>query len=121
VREVSGPQRRWGPWLRLADKSWFYIEQKMWFPICFELALGPTHADSDAALEPVYLGTAAHEEELFDALEQDTAPYSPQLRAALQAGKVLYYRTMACPQRDAAEALRAARAAEHGAYARGEA
>ena len=105
-----------GPWLRLADKNWFYIEQTMWLPICFELALGPAHADSDDELEPMFLGTAAHEDELFSALEGDTASYSPQLRAALEAGRVLYYRTMACPEPAIAEQVRAQRAAEHGAY-----
>jgi hypothetical protein len=105
----------WSPWLRLADKNWFYIEQKMWHPVCYELALGPSSAE-DAELELVYLGTAAHEDELFAALEAKECTFSPQLTAALAGGKTLYYRLQARPERPAVEAICQARLDEHGPY-----
>lgn len=106
----------WSPWLRLADRNWFYVEQKMWTPVCYELALGPTSVERDEQLELVYLGTAAHEEELFSALEAGEAPVSPRLQQALQGGQTLYYRVQARPAREAVEQVFQARLEEHGPY-----
>ena len=101
----------WSPWLRLADKSWYYLEQTLWLPLCYELALGPAAWTDERELSPVWVGAAPHEKAVTGPLEAGEHPASPRLREALAAGRVLYYRTRACPTLPAAEALAAERKA----------
>lgn len=104
----------WSPWLRLADKSWYYLEQTLWLPLCYELALGPVSWTDEAELTLVWVGAAAHEKAVTGALEAGEHPASARLREALAAGRVLYYRTRACPTLAAAGTLAAERRAAGG-------
>ncbi|MCA8921395.1 MAG: hypothetical protein KDD82_06270 [Planctomycetes bacterium] len=102
----------WSPWLRLADRNFWYIEQVMWHPICFQFALDAPHVPQGETLTPLYTGVAANEHVLFEACEARASGLEPRWRPELDAGKVLYYRSQARPELSAVEALRDALLAE---------
>lgn len=97
----------WSPWLRLADKHFWYIEQVMWHPICFQFALDAAHVPEGRDLTPSYVGVAHNEHVLFEVCEAGTSGLEPHWRPALEQGQVLYYRSQARPELAQVEALRA--------------
>lgn len=101
----------WGPWLRLADASWWYVEQTLWTPLCYELALGPAAWTREDELTPLWVAAAPHEKAVVGALEAGAHPASPRIAQALAAGRVLYYRIQARPTLPEAERLAAERRA----------
>lgn len=102
----------WSPWLRLADRHFWYIEQILWHPICFQFAVDAMHVDAGVELTPLYTGVAENEHELFEVLEARASGLEPKWRPRLDAGEVLYYRNQARPELAEVEALRDALFAE---------
>ena len=92
----------WTPWRKLADKVEWYEEHSLRFPVCYELAISDPH-DPDA-FRVVFAGAAANEWDELKRYERGEPEVWAKVRAELDQGRELFYRAVAFPTLDAAEA-----------------
>lgn len=96
----------WTPWRKIADRAYWYTHHALRTPVCFELGLGTLH-DLDEP-ERVYVGASTSERKALLAME-GAAPGDPlgdRIRAALEEGKVIYYRALGARDLESADAER---------------
>jgi hypothetical protein len=84
---------RWTKWRKIAQgNEWFDEEFDYDGPACYELGIGGPRG---GGILPVYVGETGNEESRIAQYARGDGHVEKHIRAALRAGKVLYYRGVA--------------------------
>ena len=84
---------RWTAWRKLAQgRNWYSEEFDHDGPACYELGIGGPRG---GAITPVYVGETKNEKSRMALYARGDGHVESHIRAALRAGKALYYRGVA--------------------------